>query len=182
MINLIPTAAKRGIAFEYWIRVLSVCLFIASGLLVSTTLLLLPTYVLITYQINVYAKDITAATAEVNEYNLSSGALIQASQRAALIASLRDEQKFTTLLQQLERLENNNVFIDSFAFSRADGALEPIIISGKALTRQALADFRESLLKEETIEKVFLPISNLAQDKDIAFTITVTMKANPSQP
>jgi hypothetical protein len=176
MINLIPSSAKRNVAIEYWIRVLSVCLFITSGLLAVTTLLLLPVYVLVNYQINIYAKEITKASAEVNEYNLSSTALIQSSLRASLILKLREEQNFSALLKQFTAIENPNVTINSFTFSRKEGALEPILITGKALTRQSLADFRESLLKDATVEKVFLPISNLAQDKDITFTITVTMK------
>ena len=76
----------------------------------------------------------------------------------------------------LTSLTNNEVTIDSFEFGRDDKGLSPINISGKAATRQSLADFRKRLIEHEAIASAFLPISNLTQDKDITFNVTVTMK------
>jgi len=42
-----------------------------------------------------------------------------------------------------------------------------------------LADFRAELLANPDIEKAFLPLSNLAQDKDLSFTVSITMKPQP---
>jgi hypothetical protein len=176
MINLIPPSAKRGITREYWLRVISVWVCIASVTLLILSVTLIPTYVFIHSQISVYADSAEAAIAEVGKHNLSSAALIQASQHAKLLRSLNDTKPFTELITDLESLQNPNITIDRFEFMRDNTTLKPITIAGKAKTRQSLADFREALLTNPTIETVFLPISNLAQDKDISFLITVTMK------
>ena len=51
-----------------------------------------------------------------------------------------------------------------------------MMISGDATTRQALADFRDRLLRQPEISDVVLPISNLAKDRDIKFSISVVFK------
>jgi hypothetical protein len=176
MINLIPPHAKQGITREYWLRVISVWVCIASATFLILSVALIPTYVFIKSQISVYAKSAEAAIAEVDKHNLSSAALVQASQQAQLLLSLNEAKPFTELITELEAMQNPNVSIDRFEIEQDKTGLKPITISGKAKTRQSLADFREALLEHPEIETVFLPISNLAQDKDISFLITVTMK------
>ncbi len=176
MINLIPQSAKSSITREYWTRVFSVWLFILSGVTFIVTALLVPVYVLVNAQIDAYEETATAAISEVNKYNLSSTALVRASQDAAKIIRMQDAPRFTDYVALFESLQNDAVVIERFEFSKQGDELFPVSISGKAETRQALADFREALLGNERIDTVVLPISNLAQDKDITFAITVTMK------
>lgn len=176
MINLIPTVAKKRISFEYWTRVISVCLLILTGVIVTGTLLLLPVYVRINSQIMVYADSAETATEKVSKYDISSSALIKTSQQARQLLDLRGNQNFTDVATILTALTNNEVTIDSFEFRRGEKGLSPINISGKAATRQSLADFRKRLIEHESIASAFLPISNLTQDKDITFNVTVTMK------
>ncbi len=176
MINLIPSSAKRSIAFEYWIRVASVGILIICGILITSTILLLPVYVRIHSHIKAYAAVAGQEMEKANEYSLSSATLIQTSVQARLLLSLKNEQSFSSIVDLLKNLENSSITINSFNLSKKDDALQPIEITGKALTRQALADFREVLLVHEAIESVFLPISNLAQDRDITFTVSITLK------
>lgn len=176
MINLIPSSAKRSIAFEYWIRVASVGILVLCGILVTSTLLLLPVYVRIHSHIKAYEAVAGQATEKASEYSLSSATLIQTGIQARLLLGLKNQQSFSSIIDMLENLENSSISITSFNLSKSGGELQPIEITGKALTRQALADFREALLGHEAIDTVFLPISNLAQDRDISFTVTITLK------
>lgn len=176
MINLIPPHAKSSIVREYWFRVVSVWLFILSAVTLIIAALLIPVYVLITTQIAAYAESAEVAISEVNKFDLSSAALVRASQDAVKIVKMQDDPRFTEYITLFQSLENRAVSIHRYEFSLEGDTIAPIIIAGTAETRQALADFREALLTNERIATVVLPISNLAQDKDIDFTITVTMK------
>jgi hypothetical protein len=176
MINLIPPSAKSSITREYWMRVVSTWLFILSGVAIIITALLIPVYVLVNSQVTAYQETAEEAISEVNKYDLSSTALVRASQDAAKILKMQHEPRFTDFITLFESLQSESVTLDHFEFMKQGGELTPISISGKAETRQALADFREALLDNDRIETVVLPISNLAQDKDITFTISVTMK------
>ncbi len=176
MINLIPQSAKTSITREYWVRVINVWILSFSGVFVIISILLIPVYILINSQTAVYAKDAEVALVEVNKFDLSSASLIKSGQQAKLLLNLKNEIRFTNLVSLLESTQNPSVAITRFDFTKVDAELNPISITGTALTRQSLADFREALLNHPDIETVLLPISNLALDRDIIFNVTITMK------
>ena len=176
MINLIPQSFKRSVTIEYWTRVLSVGLFILSAILIASSLLLLPVYVRINSQIHTFETAANEAATRVSEYNLSSATLVKTGTKARLLLELRNEVKFSAIISILQGMENSKVSIESIDLTRIETEIAPIQLSGKAMTRQSLADFRTALLARPEIDTVLLPISNLAQDKDISFSVTITMK------
>ncbi len=176
MINLIPQTAKRSVVREYWTRVVSVWLFILSFVLFIATTLLLPAFITVSTQIDAYTTSAEAALSEVDNYNLSSVTLVDANKQAQFILLNRDLPSYMELVKKIEFSQNDGIIINRFEFQSDGTKLKPISISGKATTRESLAQFRETLLSDTDIETVFLPISNLAQDKDISFVITITMK------
>jgi hypothetical protein len=176
MINLIPPVVRKAVIKEYWTRVISVFLFIVSVASFGVFVFALPVYVLVSDQVDVYAQSAAEASLRVAEYDLSAGALIRANQMAQKIFELREVDKFTDAVTLLESLQSADVTINSFQFERANGEVSPVMISGDASTRQALADFRDRLLKQPEISDVVLPISNLAKDRDIEFSISVVFK------
>jgi hypothetical protein len=176
MINLIPPSFKRSVAIEYWTRVLSVGLFILSGILIASILLLLPVYVRINSQIDTFETAANEALERVSQHDLSSATLVKTGTKARLLLELRNDTKFSSIITLLQGMENSQVYIESIDLTRVDKGTGPIQLTGKALTRQSLADFRTALLARPEIDTVLLPISNLAQDRDISFSVTVTMK------
>jgi hypothetical protein len=178
MINLIPQTAKRAVAREYWFRVISAWLFVLSFVLFVVASLLIPTYATITNQISAYEESAEAALAEMNRYTLSSATLIEASKRASLILGMSNKPNFTALIKKFEGMQNEGVSFTRITIDvTEDGSLKPITISGKADTRSSLATFRSTLLSDPSIEDALLPISNLAQEKDISFLITINLKS-----
>jgi len=176
MINLIPPIVRKAVIKEYWTRVISVFLFIVSLVSLGIFVFALPVYVLVSDQVDVYAQSAAEASKRVAEYDLSAGALIRANQMAQKIFELREVDRFTDAVTLLESLQSEDVVITSFQLERAQNKVGPVMIIGEASTRQALADFRDRLLKQPEISDVVLPISNLAKDKDIEFSISVVFK------
>lgn len=177
MTNLIPQSAKKKVTTSYWTRVISVWIFIISGMFIIFSVLLIPVNFIINSQIKIYTEPSETASKDNNEYGLSSAVLIKSSAKARLIMDLEKRQYFSQMVELIESLTNEGVTIESFALSQIEGEIAPIQITGQATTRLALADFRETLLSSKEIETVFLPISNLTRDKDITFNVTVTMKS-----
>lgn len=176
MINLIPSSAKKHIIREYWLRVISVWFFILAGVFFILSSLLIPVYTLIDSRVSVYAESGEKALSDAKSYNLSSVPLVLANKEAKLILLLKDQVRFSEFVETLSKLQNQGITIDSFEFQKTATGVAPINISGKALTRQSLAIFRENLLQNPLIETVDLPISNLAQDRDINFNISLKLK------
>ena len=85
MINLIPTTVRNAVIKEYWLRVLSVFLFIMSVVAVVITLLFLPVYVLVSTQVDVYAQSALQAAERVADFDVSAKTLTEANQLAQKI-------------------------------------------------------------------------------------------------
>jgi hypothetical protein len=176
MINLIPPVVRKAVVKEYWIRVFSVGLFMLSIVSLIVTLFALPVYVLVSSKVEVYADTVAKASEKVAEYDFSAGSLVKANQMAQSIFELRKVDSFTEAVNLIEKVKGSDVVINSYNFSRKGDVLSPVMVEGESSTRQALSDFREALLKQENITEVVLPISNLAKDKDIQFSLSVTFK------
>lgn len=175
MINLLPAPAKKNLLIEYWIRVVSVWMVLWSVALIAATSVLLPTYVLIEAQVKSYADSAAAASEKVANYESVSVALVEASQQAKMVI---DEEKiplFSYYVNKFESLQQDGIVIKTINLTRADSGVAPILIGGEARDRQSLASFRDRLLADEAVDTVDLPISNLARDKNISFSITVTL-------
>jgi hypothetical protein len=76
-------------------------------------------------------------------------------------------------------LQGADILITRLSLIQKDAKILPVSITGTATDRQALATFRDQMLAHPLITEVDLPISNLASDKDILFSLSVTM-ANPN--
>ena len=175
MTNLIPPAAKKSIKIEYWIRVLSVWFLAWAGALLVGVFVLVPAYVLITSQAKVYSQSTDLISQEKDGFAAVSTGLAQANAQAGFIIGGFSLPRFTEYLTLFKGLENDEVQLTEIGISRNEKGIQPVLISGEASSRQALAAFRDRLLAQSQVTAVDLPISNLAKDKDITFSLTVTV-------
>jgi len=178
MINLIPPKARKEVVVEYWVRVVSIWLFTLSifGLVVS--LFLLPVYVLVTSQVDAYASSAVEATEKVAEYDLSAVSLVKVNRQAQMLVGLREMSNFSEMIDTIESLKGEGISLDGFSLVRENKKIGAVKIEGEAFVRQNLVDFRDSLLGHPDIEDIHLPISNLAKDKNLPFSISVTLTSN----
>lgn len=175
MINLIPPPEKKKIIVEYWIRVVSLWFILISFVLLLGTLIMLPVYVLIGTQISLKEEAAIEASERVDSYENVSIDLNRASQQAKYVIEESRFSLFSEYIYLFEELQQSSIEIYDISLHRGQEGIEPIVISGEATDRQTLASFRDRLLAEEYIEEVDLPISNLARDKDILFTLTIVL-------
>lgn len=175
MINLIPTSAKKRIVTEYWIRVISVWLMLGAFALLCGASLVYPAYTLITSQVEIFQTSAAEASQKVQDYQQTSTALVRSSQEARMIMNQQNTVPFSTYIDLVESMKGANVQLSQIRMSRSEGELSPVVLTGVAADRQSLASYRDQLLEQSNIESVDLPISNLARDRNINFTITVVI-------
>ena len=176
MINLIPPQAKKGVVKEYWMRVVSVWFYTWSAGLLGGLLIMVPAYVLINSQVSVYEVSAKTASEKVASFEDVSKGLAASSQRAGKLVTSFRQSLISERISTLRSLERPGVTISELTIGRVDEKYEPIQVTGNAKDRQALAAFRDRLLAEPDVAAVDLPISNLAKDRDIQFSLTVTLK------
>ncbi len=174
MINLIPTEAKKRLLREYWLRAVTVWFFLWSCAIFLGVTLLVPSYVLINLQTKAYAVSAQAANEKNENYESIAKELEQASKVAATVSEQFARPTMTQYIERINSLESADARVNRVLLAREGESVRELSISGIAANRQALADFRNRLRADNTVESVDLPISNLAKDKDIPFELTVT--------
>jgi hypothetical protein len=178
MINLIPPEAQRRITYEYGARVVTVCLLLWALAGVVVGVATLPSYLLVTERLQAVSVDLAAATASADSDSAVSRALIVASEQARLLREAENTQRFSTLVAVVEAAAGSGVSISSYDFGRDGQALRPVVVGGNAASRQALAAFRDALLAQPLVEEVNLPISNFARDRDIDFSLSISVSSS----
>lgn len=182
MINLIPPAARRAIVREYWVRVISVWMFLVGTGFLVVAALLLPTYVLIRSQIASLTETSSGVAEKVATYDSSVAELKRASEQAAILINAgTSSAPFSQYLALIKKSTGPEITIRSIDFSRATIASGAVVLTGESKTRQALASFRDALESEGTFTKVDLPISNLIKDRDVLFSMQMNIATNTPQ-
>jgi len=177
MTNLIPPNSKKQIVRLYWVRVVSVWgLFWALALLISA-ILLYPTYLLVTGTAAAYAETAASVTERTDIYNDMVAELNKSNQEAKAIVRMSESPVLSGILQDIWGVNGQGIAIASINLVRQAGDIAPVALTGEASDRQALASFRDRLEALAYVEKVDLPIENLAGSQDISFTITVTVNS-----
>ena len=178
MINLIPPRARKSVMREYWIRVVSVWLFLLGTGCLIVAVLLLPTYMMVHGQIVTLDGEVSAKGKTATSYNESATALTEASVKAALLTSRASTTPFSHYLKTLESIAGADIEVRSVEYSNDGITNGRITLAGVAQTREALATFRDTLEAYPAFMAVVLPISALIKDRDLLFSMDITIASS----
>lgn len=173
MFNLLPNADKAAIRCEYRLRLATVSLWFLFATLLSASFLLVPSLFLSSKK-----EEIARLRAESFRAGVSAddGPLLEKELRAAAgkIKLLRAEETapyFHELFARIAALSSERISIASLSVARVNGGEYRVHIGGAARDRGALVAFQKELEKFTEFKEVTLPLSNLAKDTDIEFSI-----------
>lgn len=175
MANLIPPYAKKGVVIEYWIRVVSVWLFLLSAVALAVAALNVPSYILIQSQKQVYQDMFADANDKSEVFTKIEHEIIRTNDIARLLALTDDGELLHAYVPHIESLANDRVRIDSFDFTLEAGKPSAITISGIAEDRESLVNLSDTLEADDYFVSADIPLSNLAKDKDIPFLIKIVL-------
>lgn len=142
---------------------------------VMGTLALLPAYFLSRTNFDALSSEYQLLQASVASLTTgTSGAPIAAlKQKLEVLSAEKDEERLTEALLSILAQRDTGIKIDSFAYAKA-GVVTTLKLRGTASDRESLLEFQKALQADGRFEKVELPVSNLAQEKDIAFDIALS--------
>lgn len=179
MFNVIPQEEKKILQKEYNTRRLIVFgVFIVITLVISL-ILLFPSY--LTSRIN-HQNTLMSLESIREELTKDDVHVATPEEIAALRAkiSVFNSSKDNVLVQELfstiANRRGSQIKILEMSFARGTEGKPAIIVEGNADTRDALTQFARNLQAEPTFSEVNLPISNLAKDKNIAFSMTMSLR------
>ncbi len=173
MVNLLPEVAKQQIVTEYHVRVLSVWLALLTAAFIVLTALLAPVGLLVELQLRAYGETFARVSADNTTYAEAEAAVVAAN---TLARELDRVDTFATLwdvVLLVNTLASEAITIESVSLARTDGVVESMTVTGVADTRATLAEFRDAIEANERFVSADLPLSNLAKDRDITFSIEI---------
>ncbi len=179
MINLIPESAKRRIRREYLARVFSVWAFLLSLAFCASTALLVPSYVLYARQIHAVTTISESLKKKSESFKSINTTLKEANVFASqLSATSTNAVHAAEVLSHLEASRPLNVSLAGLSVVVDEKKGPTIVARGTAKTREDLRTFIEALKRDAFFDNAQVPVSDLAKDAELDFTVTLTLRKN----
>lgn len=175
MINLLPDIDKKKLEKTYYVRLGVVVLATFTVLTVVHSILLLPSYILLSSRVAAQTVEKTLL-----QKRLVGSSDTEITQKIAAIEKnislLREPQLSLSMVDittMLLRVPHRGVSITSISYMPKDSP--PVKVRGVAATREDLQGYVSALEAQKGIEKVTFPISNLAKEQQLPFVLSITL-------
>jgi len=180
MRNIITPQDYSRIRREYTARLSGVVLILVSGALFLNVALMASSLIILQTQNASLAKQIDALSPSVQ----GSGAddrqdeLAEFADQVGRMAGYEAASALSAYgtFDDLVSVLPADIFLHSFSFDRGKDVRVIVTVRGVATTRSDLVSFVEILEEQATFSNVVLPVSELAKNEDIDFTLTLDAK------
>lgn len=183
-INLLPPERRRALWRRYFWRLGTVTTFLAIALVVGACVLLIPTFVFLQNAESTKQDrlaNINSVLSSLEEATLAAR-LDALSADATSLLSLSKTSSATSLIREALTIPRPGIVLSGFAYTPATATKAGTLsLTGVATSRNALRAYQLALVDAPRFANADLPVSSYAKDRDIPFTITVTL-ASPSSP
>lgn len=173
MINLLAPTAKRSVKHQYLLRTATVWVWLLSGAVGVAIAFAVPVLVLIDLQASAASTQSADAADTQVAYKEAKAKLNGANALAKYLEGHDKGAPYLTYVDELESLAAAGITLSEFSMS-GEGADMRVAVAGEATTRSALSTFVDSIESSEHFSKAKLPLGDLAEDRDIKFSITIT--------
>jgi hypothetical protein len=181
--NLLPRSSVRGLRREYFVRLFTVGLLLATVVVVIHGVLLIPAYL--------YAhSEVVREQGELAEVAASSTSAEerQINQKVATVKNdiaylgrLSTQPAASAAVRALLGVAHPGIKLTGFSFTApaTAGGSAKMDVTGTAATRDSLRTYVEALDQLPYVSKADLPISAYAKESDIPFTVTLSGTLRP---
>lgn len=190
MLNLLPNNQKQEIIKEYKLRRFAVVILLLSALGIVCLLLVIPSYVLsnikeseVSSQIDSLSKNLAAQNTSALESQVAV-----AEKKLVLLNQKETVTTASSFIKEVVNTREKAVSISALRYTNLNGEVaasskktaQPVVgsftleVGGVAGDREQLVDFANRLRTISGVDSVDLPLSSLAQDQNIIFTLTIT--------
>jgi len=177
MFNLLPAEYKKEIYKEYRLRFFTLVLFLLSATGLMIFLLLSMAHFIVNLKHVEFQEKISQLERQNPELR-SQGELetiVEDVHNKLYILESKSMISPSEIIEKVANQKPQTVNIRSFSYTNRGEIIE-IALKGTASTRDSLITFNRRLSEEEIFENVNLPVSDLAMDKELDFSISFSVK------
>lgn len=174
MFNLLPEDDKAAMRREYRMRLATVSLWFLFATLLAASLLLVPSLFLSSKKEEIARRRLESPTQGVSAADAAriEKELRATEEKVKLLRAKETAPYFHELFLRIAALASARISISSFSAAQTEGGRGyRVDIGGTAKDRAALVSFQKEIERFAEFGEVILPISNLAKDADIEFSI-----------
>lgn len=175
MINLIPPKGHSALKHEYYLRVGSLYGFVLAGVFVAGTLLTIPTFVLVSSQLNAVRPDGNEMEETKKIYDTAFKHIQGANTVMAQLRGKTSNIEMSKVIEEIVRVAPEGVVFSRFQAMRNGVVLQTVEVQGEAATRKTLAALKNALEASPLFETANVPISDLARENKLPFAVTITI-------
>jgi hypothetical protein len=180
MFNLLPETFKEKIKKEYKFRRLCVVFAFIILLQISFLIFLGPSWLISAYKesdlkMELDTKNISSA---ISDINATAYIIKSTNAKLTIINSTMTYFPFSPSMNAILASKNSSIHLNELIYASTGSSTANISVHGISNTRDALVTFVKSLKESNIFKSVDLPVSNLAKNKDIDFSITMTAASN----
>jgi len=176
MANLLPKKERRIFESEYIFRLLIVVLLFLIATFLLGVALLLPSYFISNSKEESIKRqsELLQKTIAQREGDATVSSLLSTKQKIDALIETQNKIPKTEVIQSIIQNINENITVDAFYYTKKGESLGEIRITGRAISRAELLSFSDRLKKENLFKAVDLPVSSLAQEANIVFSIIIS--------
>lgn len=175
MFNLLPGSIKREIVSEYRIRRVVVILIFVILTQILTMISLFPSWVVSRTR----EQGVSLELEKTRKSDLSSDAngikdkIKLINNEVNLLSTSLEYPRLSPFIDYVLSKKTSSIKLNSFSYN--DGNSWTLSIKGVSSSRESLVEFVDSLKSENIFKSVDLPVSNLAKNRNIDFSITLNI-------
>jgi hypothetical protein len=177
--NLLPAERQHALVRDYAFRFGTVVLAVCIALILAAGVLLIPTYVLLEGSAGAKTaqlESIKLKLSSADEVALSARLAALAKDAAALV-QLSKARSASAVVRSVLGVARPGIILTGFEYSSVRSQTpNTLVVSGIAATRDALRNYQLALQSQSFVASAVLPVSVYAQDTDIDFSVTITLK------
>lgn len=177
MSNLLPDELKNKIKSEYRLRRFITILYFILFIQVVFIVFILPSWLTSFYR----EKDLILQSDKMNNSisvlsaSSTKSIIKSVNQKVGVINATLEYKELVPVINTVLTNKSRYIKINQFAYKSNTASSSIMIIQGVSATRESLSDFIKGLEDTHSFKKIDSPISNFTKDRDIKFSITMTI-------
>ena len=172
--NLLPPEMQKKVRRMYRLRAISVFLVFTAATALLTGVLLLPSYVHVRVENEHKARELTLFETASRGEAPEKARTLRIDEKTSVLARFIRPPLATEMLGNVLDEKPLGISLASFSYERRAKKENTLRLSGTARRRDDLITFRDRLANVFPV--VDLPVSYLAADRDVTFSLTVYTK------
>lgn len=173
MINLLPSEGKKKVIISYWMRVVSVYFMLVGIAFLVVGALLLPTYFYISFQTTALGGGEEAGGEGVLNFKELEAEIDLANDLSAVLTETPMYIDVSEVISEIQSFAGSKITIQTIAIEKDGQIVSSVVVTGRAADRASLVAFRDDAEANRLFTEINLPLSNLAEDQDIPFSLSL---------